>query len=86
MEGKTKKQIKLRNKKMRVKWENIFGLLLLIFAVYLFIKMRPFFNNLFEDVNQVHYYGYGPSMLLRVLMLGLVCLTAVAVAKIISRR
>ena len=71
---------------MRIRWENIFGLLLFIFAVYMFFKMRPFFNNLFEEVNQVQYYGHGPSMLLRVLMLGLLCLTAIAVAKIISKR
>ena len=70
---------------MRVKWENIFGLLLLIFAVYLFIKMRPFFNNLFNEVGQIRYYGHGPVMLIRVLMLGLLCLTAVAIAKIISK-
>lgn len=73
---------------MRINWTNIFGLLFLIFAVYAFFKMRPVFDNLLDVNNRVHYYGYepGPIMLIKVLKLGLVCLTAVAIAKLVSRR
>ena len=71
---------------MRIRWENIFGLLLLIFSIYLFVKMRPFFKNLFEEINQAYYYGYGSGLFIKVLILGLLCITAVAIAKIISRR
>jgi len=70
---------------MKIYWANIFGLLLLIFAVYLFFKTRPALDNLFDGNNQVYYYGYGPTMLFNVLKLGIVCLTAVAIAKVISR-
>ena len=71
---------------MRIRWENIFGLLLLIFGIYLFVKMRPFFENLFTEVNQVYYYGYGLGRLIKVLMLALLCLTVLAAIKIISNR
>ena len=71
---------------MKIRWDNIFGLMLLIFAIYLFIKARPFFNNLFDEINQVYYYGYGPGMFLKVAMFGLLCLTIVAIVKIISKR
>jgi len=71
---------------MHIRWENIFGLLLLIFGIYLFVKMRPFLETLFEDVNHVHYYGRGPEQLIRVLMLGLLCLTVLAAIKIFSNR
>ena len=69
---------------MRVRWENVFGLMLLIFSIYLFIKMGPFLKNLFEDLNGGYYHHDDP--LLRVLMLGLLCLTVLAALTIISNR
>ncbi|MHC4728282.1 MAG: hypothetical protein ACYS17_13760 [Planctomycetota bacterium] len=69
---------------MRIRWENIFGLMLLAFFIYLFIKMKPFWEHIFESINGVYYYRH--DLLLKVLMLTLLCLTAVAIAKIISRR
>ena len=71
---------------MRIRWENIFGLLLLILGIYLFVKMRPFLESVFEDANHVHYYGSGPEQLMRVFMLGLLCLTVVAAITILSNR
>ena len=71
---------------MHIRWDNIFGLLLLIFGIYLFVKMGPFFENLFTEINQVYYYGDGPGQLLKVLMLGLICLTVLAAITIISNR
>jgi len=72
---------------MRIRWENIFGLLLLIAGIYLFVKMRPCLENLFDDANHVHYYyGGGPEQLTRALMLGLLCLTVIAAITIFSNR
>ena len=70
---------------MHIRWENIFGLLLLIFGIYLFVKIRPYLDRVFEDLADGYYYHrYDP--MLRVIIFGLVCVTIVAVAKIISKR
>ena len=69
---------------MRIRWENVFGLMLLIFSIYLFIKMRPFLKNLFENINGGYYHQDGP--VLRVLMLRLLCLKVLEALKIISNR
>ncbi|TKJ38326.1 MAG: hypothetical protein CEE38_06095 [Planctomycetes bacterium B3_Pla] len=69
---------------MRIRWENIFGPLLLIFGIYLFVKIRPYLDRVFEDLADGYYYRYDP--MLRIIIFGLVCVTIVAVAKIISKR
>ena len=70
---------------MRIRWENIFGPLLLIFGIYLFIKIRPYLDLVFEDLADGYYYHrYDPMQ--RVIVLGLICLVIVAVARIISKR
>ncbi len=70
---------------MRIHWENIFGLLLLIFGIYLFVKIRPYLDRIFEDLaNGYYYHSHDP--MLRIIMFGLICVTIVAVAKIISKR
>ena len=69
---------------MRIRWENIFGLLLLIFGIYLFVKIRPYLNRIFEDLaNGYYYHSHDP--MLRVIMFGLICVTIVGVVKIISK-
>jgi len=69
---------------MRIRWENIFGLVFLAFCIYLFIKVKPYLNRMFEGLADGYYcYGYDP--MLRVILFGLICVTIVAVAKIISK-
>jgi len=69
---------------MRINFENLFGILLFVFCIYLFIRLRPYLDRLFEDLGNGYHYPYSP--LSRIAVIGLVCLTIVAVAKIISRR
>ena len=69
---------------MRINWENLFGMLLFVFCIYLFIKLRPYLGRLFEDLGNGYYYLHSPVS--RIVAIGLVCVTIVAVAKIISRR
>ncbi len=70
---------------MRIRWENIFGVLLLIFGIYMFVKIRPCLDRVFEDLADGYYY-HSHDPMLRVIMFGLICVTIVAVAKIISKR
>ena len=69
---------------MRIRWENVFGLMFLIFCIYLFFKAKPCLDRMFENWTNVYYYSYNPVV--RVAMFGLVCLTIVAVVKILSKR
>ena len=69
---------------MRINWENLFGALLFVFSIYLFIKLRPYLDRLFEDMGNGYYYLHSPVY--RIAAIGLVCVTIVAVVKIISRR
>ena len=69
---------------MRIRWENVFGLIFFIFCIYLFFKVMPYLNRIFEDLTDNYYHSHDP--MLRVIMFGIICMTIVAVAKIISRR
>lgn len=70
---------------MQVRWNNIFGLMLMIFGLYLFLKLRPFFKNIIEDINSVRYYHHNDP-LLQIITLGLLCVTVLAAIKILSNR
>jgi subtilase family serine protease len=70
---------------MEIRWNNVFGLLLLILGIYLLLKMRPFFSNAFEDINSAHYYHHG-NPIHGLVILGIICITVVAVVKILSER
>jgi len=70
---------------MRIRWENIFGLLLLILGIYLFVKIRPYLDRVFENLADGYYYHrYDPMQ--RVIVFGLICLVIVAIVKIITNR
>ena len=69
---------------MRIRWENVFGLMFFIFCIYLFFKIKPYLNRMFEDWANSYYYSYSP--IVRVAMFGLVCVTIVAVVKLICNR
>ena len=70
---------------MRIRWENVFGLMFFIFCIYLFFKVKPYLNRIFEDLADGYYY-HSHDPMLKVIMFGLICVTIVAVAKIISNR
>ena len=69
---------------MLILWKNMFGLMFLIFCIYLFIKAKPFLNRILEDLADGYYYDHSPA--LKVAMFGLICVTIVAVVKILSKR
>lgn len=70
---------------MRIRWERIMGISLLGVFIYLFFKVKPYLNRIFEDLADGYYY-HSHDPMLRVIMFGLICVTIVAVAKIISNR
>ena len=70
---------------MRIRWENVFGIMFLIFCIYLFIKSKPYMDRIFEDLAGGYYY-HSHSPVLRLAIFGLMCVTLVAVVKILSKR
>jgi hypothetical protein len=72
---------------MRIRWANIFGLLLVSFCIYLFVKLKPYLDRLFDDLADNYYsgyYDYSPTM--KIAVFSLICVTLVAVIKIIMRK
>jgi len=70
---------------MRIRWDNLFGLMALVLCIYLFIKAKPYLDRVFEDLADGYYY-HSRDPMLRVIIFGLVCVTIMAVVKIISNR
>jgi hypothetical protein len=65
---------------MKIKWENIAALILIALLVFGAVKVAPLIENIFEDMDDV--YDYGPGrMLIKFLFFGLICVTAVTIAK-----
>jgi hypothetical protein len=70
---------------MRIHWENIFGVILLVFSIYLFIKFLPFVDQWLDDYgHNYHFDNQSPTV--TIMVLGLICVTVVAVTKIIVNR
>lgn len=69
---------------MDIRWGNIFAVLLIIFGIYLFVKMRPLLENIFENLNSSGWRNDDPTI--TVIVLGLLCMTVLGIVKIISSR
>jgi hypothetical protein len=69
---------------VRIRWNNIFGLLFLVMLIYLFIMVGPALRRFFESIGSAYYYEVDPFH--HLVMLGLLCITVVAVCKIIFNR
>ena len=70
---------------MEIKWSNIFGLILLIFCIYLFFKTGPCVTRFFESMS-TNYCFYAETPTMKVMLIGLICVTIVAVTKMIINR
>ena len=70
---------------MSIKWDNIFGFLALIFCIYLFSKMAPYINVFAEALTDGYYFYYDDPVV-KILAIGIVCMTVIGIVKIISRR
>lgn len=70
---------------MRIRWENIFGVILLVLSIYLFVKFLPFVDQWLDDYgHSYHFDSQSPTV--TIMALGLICVTVVAVTKIIVNR
>lgn len=69
---------------MKIKWNNIIALLLIITLIVLLFKLSPVLETLAEDFRMSYYYRGDP--LVGIASLGLICLTIVGVAVVLSRR
>ena len=67
---------------MRFKWENIIPLVVIIILIVLLVKLPPFLHELSGNCRSS--YVRSDDSVVRILSLGLICITIVAVFKIIS--
>ena len=67
---------------MRIKWENIIVLVLIITLIVLLYKLPSLLRRLSEDFGTVYYHGGDP--VLGIPALGIVCMTILGIVKIIS--
>jgi hypothetical protein len=68
---------------MKIKWVNIFGLAFLIFIITLMFKLPGMLDEISYRIDFPHYLHdpiYG------LMFLGLICVTIVAVAKVLSNK
>ena len=69
---------------MRIKWENIIVLTLIITLIVLLFKLPLLLRNLSEDFGMLYYREGDP--VIGILSLGLICITILGIVKIISRK
>jgi len=69
---------------MKIKWNNIIALLLIITLIVLLFKLSPVLETLAEDFRYSYHYSGDP--MIGIAALGLICLTIVGVVIILSRR
>jgi hypothetical protein len=70
---------------MRINWKNIYGILGVIFAIWLFNKSKQLIVNYIEAAYDNHEF-WDKHQALPFLILALICVTAVAIFKIRSER
>ena len=68
---------------MKIKWTNIFGLVFLVFILTLMFKLPGMLDEISCRINLPDYLN-DPA--LGLMFLGLICVTIVAVAKIIGNK
>ena len=64
---------------MRIRWERLLGIGLLVTAIYLAVKLRPLIGHLLATVNEDCNYD-SP---IRAIMLGVLCLAVVGGIKLL---
>jgi len=69
---------------MRIKYENIILIVLIITLIVLLIRLPPLLRSLSEDFGTL--YGADGDPAIGIMALGLICITAVAIAKVLSNR
>lgn len=66
---------------MRIKWENIFGLLFTVLLIILLFRLPDILDRL-PDIILPPYYSHDPFY--GIAIVGLICVTIVGVVKILS--
>ena len=69
---------------MRIKWENIICLMLLIILIVLLFKLPPILRTLSDDVDTLYRDSNNPAAGLAAL--GVVCITILGIIIVLSRR
>ena len=69
---------------MKIKWDNIFKLIILIGIIVLLFKLPAILDRMPNTIELPMYVSDNPTF--GVMSLGLICITIIAVAKILSNR
>jgi|GEM_PF-6357402 len=69
---------------MKIKWINIFVLGILVCFIVLLFRLSKILDRLPDTVELPHYITSGPTF--AIFCLGLICVTIVAVVKILANR
>jgi hypothetical protein len=68
---------------VNIRWANIFGLVGLICVIYLFFKIRSLDNTAWEEF-RYRFISHDPLWLF--LFLALICVTVIAIVKILKQK
>jgi len=69
---------------MRVKWENIIPLVLVITLIILLIKLPPILRILSEDFGTLYHRDGDPAI--GIMTLGVICMTVLGIFIVLSNR
>jgi len=69
---------------MRIKWENIIPLVLVITLIVLLIKLPPILRTLADDFETLH--GHDGDQAIGIMALGIVCMTVLGIFIVLSKR
>jgi hypothetical protein len=70
---------------MKIKFGTLFTLIMVGLFIFVASKARPLISNIVDDIDQVYTYGPG-RMLIKFMFFGLICITIVVVAKLLSKK
>jgi len=71
---------------MTIKWQNVIALLLVIFALVVWVKAGPQILEFLSAIPKVEPSGDRDDCTFGLMGFGLICLTAVAIVKILAKR
>jgi len=70
---------------MKIKFGTLLALIMVGLLIFVAAKAIPLISNIVDDIDRVYTYGPG-RMLIKFMFFGLICITIVVVAKLLSKK
>ena len=70
---------------MKIKFGTLLTLIMVGLFIFVAAKAIPLISNIVDDIDRVYTYGPG-RMLIKFMFFGLICITIVVVAKLLSKK